>query len=117
MPAAPTMTRLPPNYVHIAKAITLRGAFNVMGVVVDVWGGAYKSKGTSTCITFTIKDENLDNGHAWDGLKIKYFRDSETLLPPVRERDVVLLRGIHVRLLDTPFGCMLGLTGVCCRSR
>ncbi|KAL2829247.1 hypothetical protein BDW59DRAFT_38385 [Aspergillus cavernicola] len=91
---------LPPNYVDVAKALVTRGAVNVIGVVVDVFGGAFKSQGTSFCITFTIKDCNLDNGHTWDGLKIKYFKDSETLLPPVKEGDVVLVRDLWVKLIE-----------------
>ncbi|KAL4912276.1 hypothetical protein BDW62DRAFT_26097 [Aspergillus aurantiobrunneus] len=94
-------TRLPPKYVDIANALATRGVVNVMGVVVDVWGGVFKTQGTSVCITFTIKDCNLDNGHTWDGLKVRYFKEMETMLPPVREGDVVLLRGLYVKVIES----------------
>ncbi|KAL4909280.1 hypothetical protein BDW74DRAFT_79615 [Aspergillus multicolor] len=93
------VARLPPTYVGVKTALGMRGPVNVMGVVVDIWGGAYKTGGTSTCITFTIKDCDLDNGHLWDGLRIKYFKDTESLLPPVRLGDVCLLRGLFIKLL------------------
>lgn len=98
------MTRLPPNYVGVTRAAEIRGAVNVMGVVVDIWGGAFKTMGTSWCITFTIKDSNLDNGHVMDGLKIKYFAESENLLPPVQLREVALFRGIQVGLPNSISG-------------
>jgi hypothetical protein len=88
----------------VASALRLRrAAANVMGIVVDVWGEPYKSSGTSFCLTFTIKDSNLTNGHSWDGLKIKYFKETESLLPPVTIGDVILLREIWVRLSNTEF--------------
>lgn len=83
--------------VDISTALSSQGIFSVLGVVVDVFQGPWKSKGTSSCITFTIKDSDLDNGHTWDGLKIKYFRDNASQLPPVQEGDVILLRNILVR--------------------
>lgn len=99
----PQGPRLPPNYVNVDDAIVRRGVLSVMGVVVDIMGGtAYRTNGTSMCITFTIKDQNLDNGHVWDGLRIKYFKESETLLPPVQEGDVILLRDLRVRLANAP---------------
>jgi hypothetical protein len=95
---------LPPKYVDVASALRLRrAAANVMGIVVDVWGDPYKSSGTSFCVTFTIKDSNLTNGHSWDGLKIKYFKETESLLPPVTTGDVILLREIWVRLSNMKF--------------
>ncbi|KAL3495762.1 hypothetical protein BJX62DRAFT_222402 [Aspergillus germanicus] len=98
--------RLPPKYVDVASALRLRrAAANVMGIVVDVWGEPYKSSGTSFCLTFTIKDSNLTNGHSWDGLKIKYFKGTESLLPPVTIGDVILLREIWVRVIQNqPIG-------------
>lgn len=68
----------------------------MIGVVVDVFGDVFKTGGSSVCITFTLKDINLDNGHSWDGLKIKYFNDDRASLPPIKERDVVLLQGLRV---------------------
>ncbi|KAL4787911.1 hypothetical protein BJX76DRAFT_368258 [Aspergillus varians] len=93
------VARLPPKYVDVANALATRGAVNVIGMVVDIWGGAFKSQGTSTCITFTIKDCNLDNGHTWDGLKVRYFKETESMLPPVREGDVILLRNIWIKVI------------------
>ncbi|KAL2819126.1 hypothetical protein BJX63DRAFT_418899 [Aspergillus granulosus] len=90
---------LPPKYVDVASALVTRGAINVMGVVVDVLG-ARKTNGTSFCLTFTIKDSNLNNGHTWDGLKIRYFKENESLLPPVSEGDVVLLRELWVKVIN-----------------
>ncbi|CEL08907.1 hypothetical protein ASPCAL12052 [Aspergillus calidoustus] len=97
---------LPPKYVDVASALRLRrAAANVMGIVVDVWGDPYKSSGTSFCVTFTIKDSNLTNGHSWDGLKIKYFKETESLLPPVTTGDVILLREIWVKVMHSqPMG-------------
>ncbi|KAL3467857.1 hypothetical protein BJX64DRAFT_124142 [Aspergillus heterothallicus] len=91
---------LPPKYVDVASALVTRGAVNVMGVVVDVWGNPRKTQGTSFCLTFTIKDSNLDNGHTWDGLKIRYFKETESFLPPVTQGDVVLLRELWVRIIN-----------------
>ncbi|KAL4990857.1 hypothetical protein BDW68DRAFT_193850 [Aspergillus falconensis] len=99
--------RLPPNYVDVNDALVRRGILSVMGVVVDIMGGAaYRTNGTSICITFTIKDQNLGNGHVWDGLKVKYFKESETLLPPVQEGDVILLRGLPIKVWN---GKVLGV--------
>ncbi|KAL2838288.1 hypothetical protein BJY01DRAFT_237526 [Aspergillus pseudoustus] len=91
---------LPPKYVDVARALVTRGAVNVMGVVVDVWGSPRRTNGTSVCLTFTIKDSNLNNGHTWDGLKIRYFKETESLLPPVTQGDVILLREIWVRVIN-----------------
>jgi hypothetical protein len=103
----PQGPRLPPNYVNVNDAIVRRGVLSVMGVVVDIMGGAaYRTNGTSMCITFTIKDQNLDNGHVWDGLRIKYFKESETLLPPVQEGDVILLRDLRIKIWN---GKVLGV--------
>ncbi|PWY88990.1 telomere-binding alpha subunit central domain protein [Aspergillus heteromorphus CBS 117.55] len=84
------------RYVDISTARSKQGTVSVVGVVVDVFGGIYKSRGSSSCITFTIKDCDLNNGHTWDGLKIKYFKDNENALPPVRLHDVILVRDIWV---------------------
>ncbi|PYH44006.1 telomere-binding alpha subunit central domain protein [Aspergillus saccharolyticus JOP 1030-1] len=88
-----------PRLVDVAKALASPGNVNIIGVVVDVMPGVWKSRGSSTCITFTIKDSNLENGHTWDGLKVKYFRDNEDALPPVQLHDVILLRNLWVRSL------------------
>lgn len=87
---------LGPKYVDVATAISEQGNKNVIGVVVDVFGGIWKTKNKSSSITFTIKDRDLDNGHTWDGLRIKYFSGNESQLPPVEIGDVVLLKNLYV---------------------
>lgn len=86
----------PPGCVDISTALDSRGFINVIGVVVDVFGDVFKTGGSSLCITFTLKDSNLDNGHSWDGLKVKYFHDDRASLPPVKQHDVVLLQNLRV---------------------
>ncbi|EHA24856.1 hypothetical protein ASPNIDRAFT_182791, partial [Aspergillus niger ATCC 1015] len=85
------------RFVDVSTALSTQGKVSVIGVVVDVFGGIWKSRGSSSCITFTIKDSGLDNGHTWDGLKIKYFKDNESHLPPVQLRDVILIRDLWIR--------------------
>ncbi|KAE8146341.1 hypothetical protein BDV25DRAFT_143789 [Aspergillus avenaceus] len=82
--------------LDIPTALSRTGTVNVVGIVVDVFAGVYKSAG-SPCITFTLKSSDLTNGHVWDGLKVKYFKSNESHLPPVREGDVILLRKIWIR--------------------
>ncbi|RHZ52370.1 telomere-binding alpha subunit central domain protein [Aspergillus thermomutatus] len=84
------------RHVDIATALSSSGLVSVIGVVVDVFEGVFQSS-RSRCITFTLKDTDFGNGHVWDGLKIKYFKDNENHLPPVRVRDVILLRNISIR--------------------
>ncbi|KAL4893457.1 hypothetical protein BDV59DRAFT_177454 [Aspergillus ambiguus] len=85
--------------VDVPTALASSGLVSVIGVVVDVFGSVWKSRGSSSCITFTIKDCDLNNGHTWDGLKIKYFKDDESDLPPVQNGDVILLRNIWLKKL------------------
>ncbi|RAL04760.1 telomere-binding alpha subunit central domain protein [Aspergillus ibericus CBS 121593] len=85
------------RFVDVSTALSSQGKVSVIGVIVDVFGGIWKSRGSSSCITFTIKDSGLDNGHTWDGLKIKYFKDNESHLPPVQVRDVILLRDLTIK--------------------
>ncbi|KAL4968394.1 telomere-binding alpha subunit central domain protein [Aspergillus stella-maris] len=92
-------TRLPPRYVDVAKAMTNRGAVNVMGIVVDVMGNPMKSQGTSVCMTFTIKDSDLE-GNTWEGLKVRYFSATETRLPLPHVGDAVLLRNLYVKFVE-----------------
>lgn len=89
------MANPPPGFVSVPSALSSKGTVSVIGVVVDVLPQK-KTSGTSAFITFTIKDRDLDNGHTWDGLKIRYFNDNENYLPPVKLKDVVLLRNIRV---------------------
>ncbi|KAJ5782560.1 hypothetical protein N7457_004334 [Penicillium paradoxum] len=83
--------------VDIHTACTSRGNFNVLGVVVDTLP-LYRTRGSSACITFTIKDTDFD-GPTWQGgLKVKYFNDDDSCLPNVRVNDVVLLHNIRVTI-------------------
>ncbi|GFF33223.1 protection of telomeres protein 1 [Aspergillus udagawae] len=84
------------RHVGIPTALSSSGLVSVIGVVVDVFRGAFQSS-RSWCITFTLKDTDFGNGHVWDGLKIKYFKDNQSQLPPVRVHDVILLRNITIR--------------------
>ena len=81
--------------VDITTACSSQGNFNVLGVVVDTLP-LYRTRGSSACITFTIKDSDFD-GPTWQGgLKVKYFNDDESHLPNVKLNDAVLLRNIPV---------------------
>ncbi|KAI9373673.1 hypothetical protein BJX61DRAFT_372823 [Aspergillus egyptiacus] len=94
------LTGIPPSYVDVAQALATRGCVNVMGIVVDAWEIPFQCRNSSFCITFTIKDSDLDNGHTWDGLKVKYFRETEDQLPPVKKGDVVLLRDLWIKIMS-----------------
>lgn len=89
------MAVIPPNYVDVLAALRSRGHVNVCGIVVDTMS-PFKTAKSTFCVTFTVKDCDLDNGHIWDGLKIKYFGENENYLPPVRVKDVILLRNLYV---------------------
>lgn len=85
------------DLADIATACSRRGVLSVVGVVVDKLD-MYRTKGSSSCVTFTIKDQDF-NGPSWHGgLKIKYFNDNPSALPEVRLNDVVILRDIRVSL-------------------
>lgn len=83
------------DLVDIATACSARGHLSVVGVVVDKLD-IYRTRGSSSCITFTIKDTSFDTPYWQGGLKVKYFNDNESLLPDVHINDVVLLRNIRV---------------------
>lgn len=88
------------DLVAISTACASRGNINVMGVVVDTLP-LYRTRGSSACITFTIKDCDFD-GPSWlGGLKIKYFNDDDSRLPNVQLNDIVLLRDIKVSEFTT----------------
>ncbi|KAJ5713661.1 uncharacterized protein N7483_010842 [Penicillium malachiteum] len=81
--------------IDIATACSNGGISTVIGVVVDKLD-IFRTRGSSSCITFELKDEDLD-GCAWEQcLKVKYFNDNESCLPHVMLNDVVLLRGVRV---------------------
>lgn len=83
------------DLVDITTACSSQGNFNVLGVVVDTLP-LFRTKGSSACVTFTLKDFDFD-GPTWrGGLKVKYFNDDESHLPNVKLNDVVLLRNLRV---------------------
>lgn len=79
--------------VNNAKSMT-HGFASIIGVVVDALPLA-KSGGSSFISTFTVKDCDFA-AQSWQGLKIRFFRDQEKLLPTPQVGDVVLLRKIKV---------------------
>jgi hypothetical protein len=83
------------DIVDITTACSSQGDFNVLGVVIDKLS-LFRTRGSSACITFTIKDSNFDAPTWQGGLKIKYFNDDESYLPNVELNDVVLLRNVRV---------------------
>ncbi|KAJ6036645.1 Telomere end binding protein [Penicillium herquei] len=90
--------------IDIATACSNGGSSSVIGVVVDKMD-IFRTRGSSACITFELKDEDLD-GYAWEQcLKVKYFNDNESCIPHVMLNDVVLLRGVRVsQYQGRPFG-------------
>jgi hypothetical protein len=85
----------PGDLVSICTACASRGTFSVLGVVVDTLP-LFRTRGSSACVTFTIKDSEFD-APAWHGgLKVKYFNDDESRLPNVQVNDLVLLRSVRV---------------------
>lgn len=83
------------DLVDITTACSSQGNFNVLGVVVDTLP-VFRTRGSSACITFTLKDLDFD-GPTWrGGLKVKYFNDDESYLPNAKLNDVVLLRNVRV---------------------
>lgn len=83
------------NMVDIATACSRRGIVNVVGVVVDKMP-MRQFKNSSPCVTFTIKDTDLDAPHWQGGLKIRYFNEYPNVLPDPKVNDVVILRGVRV---------------------
>jgi hypothetical protein len=81
--------------VDITTACSRRGYLTTVGVVVDVLP-PYRTKGSSACVTFTIKDCHFDEPSWYGGLKIKYFNDRMDALPNIQRNDVVLLRNVRV---------------------
>lgn len=92
------MAEPPPPLVDIATALTTkRRPISVAGLVVDHLD-LFRTRGTSSCITFTIRDSRWDTRTWANGLKIKYFHDDESALPAVRLNDVILLQNLKVRI-------------------
>ncbi len=84
-----------PELVDITTACSRLGYLSTIGVVIDVLP-PYQTKGSSGCVTFTLKDCHFDQPSWYGGLKVKYFNDSIDALPPPQLNDVVLLRDIRV---------------------
>lgn len=82
--------------VSISTACSSRGRYDVLGIVVDSLP-IYRTRGSSKCVTFTIKDSDFDKPTWSGGLKIKYFNDDESALPNTQVGDAVFLRNIQVR--------------------
>ena len=83
------------SLTSIRDACSRPGRYNLLGVVVDTLP-IFATRGSSKCVTFTIKDSDLD-GPPWaGGVKIKYFNDDESTLPDTRVNDVVFVRNIRV---------------------
>jgi protection-of-telomeres protein 1 len=91
----PTTAMALGDLVSISTACSSKGTFSVLGVVVDTLP-PLRTKGSSACVTFTIKDSEFDAPHWQGGLKVKYFNDDESHLPNVQVNDLVLLRSIRV---------------------
>ncbi|KAJ5770351.1 uncharacterized protein N7511_002402 [Penicillium nucicola] len=87
----------PGDLVSISTACASKGIFSVLGVVVDTLP-LFRTKGSSACVTFTIKDSDFDAPHWQGGLKVKYFNDDESHLPGIQVNDLVLLRSIRVSI-------------------
>lgn len=85
------------DLVDITTACSSQGTFNVIGVVIDKLP-LFRTRGSSACITFTIKDSNFDAPGWQGGLKVRYFNDDESYLPNVELKDVILLRNLLVSL-------------------
>ncbi|KAJ5952692.1 uncharacterized protein N7479_011105 [Penicillium vulpinum] len=85
------------DLVDITTACSSQGNFNILGVVVDTLP-LFRTRGSSACITFTIKDSDFDAPTWAGGLKVKYFNDDESHIPNVKLKDVVLLRNIRVSI-------------------
>ncbi|KAJ5431252.1 Telomere end binding protein [Penicillium cf. griseofulvum] len=83
--------------VDITTACYSQGVCNVLGVVVDALP-LFRTRGSSACVTFTIKDSDFDAPTWRGGLKVKYFNDNESYLPNVKLKDVVLLRNARVTI-------------------
>lgn len=69
---------------------------SVIGIVVDVLD-PWRSRGSSFVSTFTITDSDFDR-ESWNGLKIKYFNDDQSLLPTPEVGNAVMVRKIRVSM-------------------
>ncbi|KAJ6144759.1 hypothetical protein N7470_008654 [Penicillium chermesinum] len=66
-----------PELMDVATALRAKHkSISVVGLVVDHLPPMH-TRGSSICVTFTIKDSHWDTPSWADGLKIKYFHDDE----------------------------------------
>ena len=86
--------------VDITTACSRRGYLSTIGVVIDVLPPC-QTRGSSGCVTFTLKDCHFEQPYWIGSLKVKYFNDSIDALPPPQLNDVVLLRDIRVGALPS----------------
>ncbi|SLM38335.1 Telomeric single stranded DNA binding POT1/Cdc13 [Lasallia pustulata] len=89
-------TALPPGFTDLYTASSRHNVdFNLMGVVVDFLPPS-RSRGTDWMCTFSIADSTV-GGHD-DGLRVRFFRPTQTELPHIRGTgDVVVLRNVKVK--------------------
>ncbi|TKA63346.1 hypothetical protein B0A55_10953, partial [Friedmanniomyces simplex] len=90
----------PEGFVDLATAYKApTGTFvSIIGVVVDVMPPSKLLKNNQWMFTFKLLDQRLqDSVNGSEGLTVRFFKDSESNLPQVREHgDVVLLRSIKM---------------------
>lgn len=87
---------VPSGFTDLYKASNRHNAdLNLMGVVTDFLQPS-RSRGTDWMCTFTIADSTL--GVDGDGLKVRFFRPTQTELPCIKGTgDVVVLRNVKVK--------------------
>ena len=88
---------LPPSFVDLQSVPRhLNAEVNIMGVVTDFLL-PQRSRGTDWMRSFSITDLSF-GGLGDDGLKIRYFRPTESEMPAIMGTgDVVLLRSIKIK--------------------
>ena len=87
---------VPSGYTDLYKASNRYNAeLNLMGVVTDFLPPT-QSRGSDWMCTFTIADSTYGGGG--DGLKVRFFRPTQTELPCIKGTgDVVVLRNVKVK--------------------
>ena len=87
---------VPSGFIDLYTASTRHNVdLNLMGVVTDFLPPS-RSRGTDLMCTFSIADSTL--GGYDDGLKVRFFRPTETELPRIQGTgDVVVLRNVKIK--------------------
>ena len=91
--------KLPPGYVDLFTATTLRSVdISVIGVVTDYLPPS-RSKGNDWMCSFSLTDDSNRGYRAYgDGLKVRFFRPIEAELPHIQSLgDLVLIRNIRAK--------------------